>query len=177
MSNEVLVSLIALFGVLLSVTVSVFISLRTTNTEIQKLRTEIQQTYTGKLLDKRLELYPEMYYLLSDFRKKFDVADISKEDVKRLLKQTSEWNSKHSILFSGQTTLISVRFRKLLTRLVQDGFESNESLRELIRTLAELEVALKSDIGIYVIEFSDPAKRFSHYEDVEDAVQKKAIQK
>ena len=170
MSNEILVALIALIGVLVSVAISLFSSMRLTNTELQKLRQEIQKTYSGKLLDKRLEVYPDLYYLLSDFAKKALFGTVVKRDLEKLLDQTNKWNSRHSILFSGQTNKVSYHFRKTLTELAQQGADSPEALHSFIDMLSEFELALKSDLGIYVVEFADTTKRFSSYTDLSEAV-------
>jgi hypothetical protein len=60
MPVEIIVALVALAGVLVSVVASVLTSVRLVNVELQKLRTEIQQTCAGELLKKRLRVYPDM---------------------------------------------------------------------------------------------------------------------
>ncbi|MDX2241676.1 MAG: hypothetical protein NW224_13410 [Leptolyngbyaceae cyanobacterium bins.302] len=64
MAEGVLSALIALVGVFSSVTASLFVSLRQSRIETQKLRDEYFHRYAGKLFEKRLEVYPE---LLSPF--------------------------------------------------------------------------------------------------------------
>ena len=81
MSIEIVTALIALGGVFLSVVVSLITNSRQTANELAKLRTEIQQSYAGKLLEKRLEIYPQTYMLLSDFAKKLEEGTFTKQEV------------------------------------------------------------------------------------------------
>ncbi|RLE44696.1 hypothetical protein DRJ25_06475 [Candidatus Woesearchaeota archaeon] len=172
MSNELLVALISLSGVLVSVFVSVLISLRATNTELQKLRTEIQQTYTNKVLEKRIETYPALYCLLSDFAKKSWLKTFSQNEINSLYHDTNKWHSKNSILFSAQTNVVSYRFFGVLRKLKNKEW-SSDNLHEFVNgSLAEFELALKSDIGIYIVEFSDPEKRFHTHTDIASAITK-----
>jgi len=61
MSIEVTTALIAFGGVAVSVSISYLVSVRQTKTEFQKLRTEIHKEFGGKLFEKRLEVYPELF--------------------------------------------------------------------------------------------------------------------
>jgi hypothetical protein len=166
MSTEILVAFIALGGVFISVLVSIITSTRTTATEIQKLRTEIQRTYADKLLDERLKVYPDMYYLLSDFRKKVKAGTFSKDDLEKLRTQTNEWNSKYSLLFSGQAVAVSYQFRKGLDEIIRNDISSTININDLRNIAGEFELVLKYDIGIYTVEFADPSKKFTTYPDL-----------
>lgn len=171
--------MIALAGVLVSVATSLFTSIRMVGTELQKLRTEIQQTYAGNLLEKRLDIYPGLYALLSDFIKQIQFDTVSRAALEKLRAQMEEWDSKHSIFFSGRTGVICYGFRLMLAQLLQETDEelqrklvSDEFLRELRHRVQELELALKADLGIYVVEFSDPGKHFKSYQEVVEAIGK-----
>lgn len=56
MSSEIIAALIALTGVVTSVAVSLYGSLKQTGTEMEKLRFEIRQTYRDKLLGLSIRL-------------------------------------------------------------------------------------------------------------------------
>ena len=167
MSTEIIVALIALFGVVISVVISLYTSMKQTKVELQKLRSEIQETYAGKLLEKRIEIYPDMYFLLSDFGKKIQYGLVSKSDVTELLGRIDDWDSKKSLFFSAITNSVSYHFRKTLVQITkmtdeefQKEFASEETRRDLRHKAGTFELALKSDLGIYVVEFSDISKRF-----------------
>ena len=78
-------SIIAFLGVIISIVETSRRSNKEINTEIQKLRSEIQQDYANKLLDKRLETYPRLYFLLSDFAKAIRFGRFKQDTVKKLI--------------------------------------------------------------------------------------------
>ena len=173
MSTEIIAALIAFGGVVISVVVSILTSSRQTASELTKLRTEIQQSYADKLLERRLDIYPDTYDLLSAFAKKLELKKIKKSDISELLNKINKLDSKSSILFSGHTGYIAFRFRQYFIKLLQQDDEdimSIDVLQEIKARVGEFELALKSDLGIYVVEFSDPAKRFSSYGELDQAV-------
>lgn len=179
MPKEIIVAFITLIGVGLSVAASLYATSRQTRNELNKLRFEMQRLYSDKLLEKRLQIYPGLYFLLSNFQKKVEVENISKEDVKQIYEQTNDWNSKNALLFSGDTGYISFNFRQTLRKLLsmhEEDFlkytQSSDSFSNLKQTVAEFELALKSDIGIYAVEFSDTSKRFSSYHVLDETVVK-----
>ena len=182
MSTEIIVALIALAGVVISVVISVLTTEKVTRTDLQKLRTEIQQTYAGKLLEKRLEVYPDVYYLLSDFGKKIQYANVSKEYLEEFRNRANELNSKYSIFYSGDTNELSYQFRTSLDELIilankESQEEFWDALRRLRHAAGHFELSLKSDLGIFVVEFSDPQKRFTTYTDLTEEVLHRNSQK
>lgn len=131
MSTEITVALIAFCGAVLSIIASALISTRQTNIELQKLRTEIRQTYADKLLEKRLEVYPALYFLLSDFLKSIlKLRIVSKESISKLRAEIDDWDSKHAVLLSGRTGIICYQFRGLLGELLQ---QTDEDLQKRLR--------------------------------------------
>lgn len=176
MPNEVTAALIALGGVCTSVIVSYITSSRQANLEIQKLRAEIQHQFSSKLFEKRLELYPELYNYLSKFIRTIQFEQISQKAVQDLTSQIHEWTSKNAILFSGPTGSISYKLRLFLIELskksdveLQQDFSSKEALSNLRHRVQELELALKSELGIYSFETPTEAKdaqKFSSYKEV-----------
>jgi hypothetical protein len=173
MSIEIVTALIALGGVLLSVIVSLITNSRQTANELAKLRSEIQQSYAGKLLEKRLEVYPHTYALLSEFAKKLETGTFTIKDLESLYKDVNELNPKTSIFFSAHTGDVSFWFRKTLRDLLKltiEELKTPEKLGEIKKIVSRFELSLKSDLGIYVVEFSDPSKRFSSYSETHQAV-------
>jgi hypothetical protein len=177
MTTEIVVALIALAGVILSIVASLLASMRITNTELQKLRTEIQQSYADKLVERRLEVYPSLYTPLSNFTRVIRFGSLSKSAFEQLRTQMEELDSKHSVLFSGRTGVIFHRFLMMLAELtempdetIQKKYATDDEKRELRHRIGEVELALKSDLGIYVVEFADPQKSFSSYQEIVDVV-------
>jgi hypothetical protein len=152
-------------------------SMRVTNTELQKLRIEIQQTYADKLLEKRLEIYPTIYAPLSNFVKVIRFGTLTKTACEQLRTQMDELDSKYSVLFSGRTGVVFHKLHLLLVELsslpneaLQEKYASDQEKRELRHRLGEAELALKSDLGIYIVEFADPKKTFDSYQEIVDVV-------
>lgn len=162
MSKELWIPLIALAGVLLSAVVSLLISRNAIGTELRKLRFEAKKTYDSKLLDRRIEVYPSLYSILSKFIKELRDSPPSKDMVKSLLTQVDDWDSRHAVYFSTDTGMVCYAFRKHLNELCKlkeeeflKRFSTKEAVKELRDETASLEFALKSDLGIYGIEDSD----------------------
>lgn len=180
MSKEILVALISLIGVFISIAVSLFVSVRQTNVELQKLRSEIQRSYAGKLHEKRLEVYSDIYFALSDFTKKIENLTINKSNIASFNERLLNLDSKYAIYFSSQTGIIAYRFRRFMDDFVklseQDLYQilkDGNFLSELKWKIGEYELSLKSDIGIYVVDFDDVSRRISSYRELNDAVEKK----
>jgi hypothetical protein len=179
MTAEAASAIIALVGIFISMLVSIYTSRRQTKTELEKLRFEIKQSYAGRLLEKRLDAYPGLYYLLSSFAKKLKPDLLSRTDVETFHEQLNEWDSRNSLLFTAQTGLIHFNFRRLLTKLVNVTDEEFtrqlafvEYCDDLRNKVGQLELALKNDLGIYVVEFDDLSKRFTSYEEIAKALDK-----
>ena len=162
MPSELWIPLIALAGVLLSAIVSLLISRNTIHTELRKVRIEAKKTYDSKLLNKRLDVYPGLYSILSKFIKELRYEHPSKDMLKSLLTNVDDWDSLHALYFSTETAIVCYDLRANLNKLckLKDEeflkiFSSSEKIKELRDEAASLEFALKSDLGIYGIETSE----------------------
>lgn len=178
MAKEVIAASIALIGVIVSVLISFFTSRRQANIEVEKLRTEIHQDFSLKLFEKRLDHYPDLYQYLSEFKKVIQYEEVTQERMIDFFKQLQEWDSRHSILFGSDTGKLLYHFRKevfdLTRRSNQDieaYFNDSETRHLFIQKMAQLELSLKSELGIYA--YNSPtdvreAKRFRSYQEVTD---------
>lgn len=179
MSTAIVTAIIAFTGVVASVVASLFTSKRQADIEVQKLRAEIRQTYAGKLLEKRIDVYPALYKLLSDFDKMLRLDKVSRSVVEELLRQIFEWDSENALIMSGYAGRILYEFRKLLMDWLQlpdndfqRKFASSDEKWNRLQEVGKVELALKSDIGIYVVEFSDEKRSFGSYQEVADALER-----
>lgn len=176
--TEIVVSAIALMGVVISVGVSLYVSTRQINTELQKLRVEFQQVYATKLLDKRLETYPQMGYIISNFFKKVKrgdefTLDVPVEELKELKKLIDEWDTRNYIFMSTYASTQMGELRDHLSKIIDECKEKSiTSLKPdvyYLKTMKigeNLEFALKSDLGIYEVDFAHITKRIEAYEDI-----------
>jgi hypothetical protein len=162
-STEIVVALIALFGVLLPILVSLFVSKKTISTELRKLRFQAEQVFWSEILKRRMDTYPQLYYLLSEFNKKIEFThQISKTDIESLSVKINEWDSENAIVFSRRTATLCYRFREMLWELIEESDEelkkklsNQELLRDIYQKTGTLELALKSDLGIYGVDVSN----------------------
>ncbi|MEZ4990418.1 MAG: hypothetical protein R2824_08400 [Saprospiraceae bacterium] len=183
MNTEVIVSLIALFGVALSVIVALISSRQVTKTELKKHLGEQKQSYAEKLLEKRLNTYPGLYQLTSDFLKlvEYEREKFTNHWLDDFKGQLIDWDSKYALFLSvnSGSKLYSFR-RKLVTELLdkmpddelREKIEDKPYRREIVAQVEQLEIALKNDIGIYVVEFSDFDKKSGDYRKVFRETQK-----
>ncbi len=162
MEKEILIALIALIGVLLSVSVSLLASKNAVNTELRKLRFESKRFYDSKLLEARLSVYPRLYFLLSSFIKEAKYESIRRSTLETLLAQINEWDSKNAVFLSEHSGHVCYLFREDLWELLQKGDEelrrtlsSPDFLKDLTKMVQGVEVAIKSDLGIYGVEVAD----------------------
>jgi hypothetical protein len=129
-------------------------------TELTRLRLGTQQKLLEQIVPMRLSAYPEMYSYLSDLVKACAIRTPDFQELRALLDKVNEWDSKHSILLGPDTTNICYDFRTKLQDIVGAGAvnPTREVDREAILRHAELlELALRSDLGIYGVELA-PAR-------------------
>ena len=173
MSGEITVALIALGGMVISVLASLFISMRQTSAELSKMRTEIRQTYADKLLEKRIEIYPGLYKLLSEFTKEIKEArKISRARLAELETQITDWDVSNAVFLSGKAFELSYRFRKLVIELMNQSteeFDDSAILLDLRGKADGVKLALKEDLGIFVVEFPEADVAFESFRDVANA--------
>ncbi len=173
-NTGVIEAIIALVGILISIAVSLFVSLRRTNLEIEKLRNDMKNAYASKLTDQRLSCYPDAYRILSQFTKRLRFEPIIvKEDLESLEVKLGNWDSSYALFCSSGTAYLLHNFMMHLHDLtlktdeeVRQQFDVPEKRKKFRRRLSELELALKNDIGIYIVDFAELSKEFSSYEDL-----------
>ena len=177
--EESIAAIISLVGVGLSVYFSVRASRRETEVELNKLKQENKLAYTPQILEKRLERYPQLYRIISTYQNLIRVEGISSKNLKRLYEDMLEWEYENAILVSSRTKMVLLDLYKQIRRMIRDKEKDpNMKVRkEVIRCLSQLELNLKGDLGIFVVEFPEGDKDyFDSYLDLADAV-KEARQK
>lgn len=179
MSIEVVAPLIALIGVIISALISYIISVRQSKSELQKLRTEIYREFGSKLFEKRLEVYPELYALLSGFVKVIQFDKISKAALKDFLSKWQEWDTRNALFFGSFTGSLSFFLRREFIEMANKSDEelerelsSADSLKRLRKQLGRLELALKHELGVFEFETPNPFESRELPDDYEDALSK-----
>ena len=125
------------------------------NAELIKIRIESERNFAKSLFEKRVEHYPILYQILSDYAKKikYDRNDI--DNLKEFREKIDEWNSKCSLFFSPQTGNFSARFRHFLGHLMHDNVPNSiieNNWEPILYMIGKFERFLKSEIGIIDIK-------------------------
>ena len=142
----------AVISAAIALLVSWFSSRRTVRLEVDKLRLSTQQLAFSKLLEVRIREYPKLYSILSDLPKAFQ-GEIAAVDLGHILGRVNEWDSLHSIFLGPETSNICYRFRAQLRGAVR-AKPSPTINSELLDAAEQLELALRSDIGVHGIGVS-----------------------
>ncbi len=175
MPKEIIISLIAMAGVLISAAMSWIVSRRQVNAEVERLRLEIQRSYATNLNNKRLEVYPALYSLMNDYTVSIQNQNMSLEKLKTLSEKVSEWYTRNGLLLSGLTNGSVYTFLRTINRIAQKSeaafttrLAASEQRQQLIQDAWKVQVGLKNDIGIYKVEFSDLETNFSSYSEIDE---------
>ncbi len=180
---NVLTAAIAFSGVIVSVSASLLITFLSTRSEIRKLKTSLRNQYASLILEKRIEVYKECYYLLSHFAKHAQGyikqgTPLAYEDIVYFNEKLSDWDSKNAILMSSASSHLIYRLRGIIQQSLKEINEKNVGADELDGVLAsmvkhskKLEMSLRNDIGIYEVEkYEDRRYIFSNYKFIRDHV-------
>jgi hypothetical protein len=136
----------------LSVTTSVVVTALQNRSQLQKIRKEHEQGYEKALFGKRIELYPQLYCVLSEFIKAIQSGQQSRESLLKFKEATDKLNSENAIFFSLHTAQISGRLRKYLILLLDEECTkaiTDENWKRLWKVIERFENSLKADIGIF----------------------------
>jgi hypothetical protein len=166
----VLTAIIALLGVITSVAASLLITFLSTRSEMRKLRSNLRNQYASALLEKRMCVYGECYYILSHFIKhargfiKIDLP-INYSEIEDFNMALNEWDSKNALLLSPRSIeyIYSLRreLRDILKEADQNSIYKNVlAIEKLLKSAGNLEKALRNDIGIYEVETHEDKKIF-----------------
>lgn len=156
---EVITSIIALAGVIISIIISYITSVKNVKVELRKHQEQIMQEFGQKLFEKRINCYPKLYSIVCKYARdlKDDRMDITM--LKDYYRETSDWDVENSIYMSAKTHYLFHQFRiELLniSKLSEDDYEASirsESNREKLReTSKKVELSLKNELGIYSFE-------------------------
>ena len=120
-------------------------------TEFNKIKIGLEQKYAKSLFDKRIEVYPELYNLLSSYAKLIGYNQQTIDNLIEFRDNIDKWNNKYSIFFTASTSTISARFRGYLRKLLSDGTKSRvtiEDWKAIGKILFHFEQLLRAEIGI-----------------------------
>jgi hypothetical protein len=161
MSKEVSAAMLALLGVIISVVVSWFVSSRTAITEIRKQELQLFKAYAERLQEQRLKVYPSAYSILSDCAKRLHRGTATRQYLAQALSRFQEWDSAHAYLLSNRATGVIFKGQWGLYDLLSRSAEAvnlEEYRGSLIQHIEDMELVLKDDIGVFLVENQDRRK-------------------
>ena len=101
--KEILAALIALVGIVLSVTISSLTSRRTIKVELSKLRFQIKGAYVEELLKIRISAYPRLYSHLAAFVRRIQYREVTVQEIEMLLRSIEAWDLENTIFLSSNS--------------------------------------------------------------------------
>lgn len=163
-------SVIAFCGVVLTLIITNKRSKSLIDAEFQKIKTQILQSYGDRILQKRMEIYPLLYSILSSFQKKVQFGKLTVSDVSEFKNKIEEWDSPNALFLSDKAQRRVYDFRKYvnteLVKMSNQELNNKDFLEQLRIEIRNVETILKNDIGIYKWEYSDAAKEISDIHDL-----------
>ena len=113
----------------------------------------------SKLQEIRIREYPELYSILSDLLKALETR--SPVDLEQIISRVNEWDSKHAIFMERNTSNVCFDFRKALHSASTKTPTATPP--NLHKAAVDLELALRSDLGIHGFNWRLLPKRPGHY--------------
>ena len=162
MNATTLAAGIAFIGAVISALVAYAVARRQTSTELRKARIQSDTQFFQALFAKRLELYPELYGVLSDVGLAVVEKRVTRQLLAASLKDLQAWDRKHALLLSPLSTQSLIELRKVISSMASatETDPSRTQVREQLRPLLiELQLSLKSEIGVMQAEgFHNPSQ-------------------
>ena len=128
----------------------------TAGTELTKLSVGVQQKVFEQLVEARLARYPELYWLLSSFRKSTGGSrprTLDHATLDALLTAVNNWDSHNALFLGPEAAHVCAEFRtNLWTLWGTNRNATEEEIDGLVDHSNKLELALRSDLGIYGIQ-------------------------
>lgn len=179
MTYEILATIITGGGVILTILVSSFFNWKRVNVELNQLKQQNQLTYATQLLEKRHEHYPRLYNVIIAYINGIRAKDIKNENLIALHKKLTAWDQDYSILLSAKSQFSLFRLLKSIRTVVnsKNKTPTRTERKEIMESIRRMELALKSDLGVFMVEFSGaPEDFFDNYTSLFEEAQKDAAQ-
>lgn len=135
--------------------------------ELRRLQLQTHSEYADALLKARLEYYPELYSIVSEFVKqvwgfrsgRLGYVGASGSQLQDLSSRVNDWDSKHAILMSMDTSGALWSLRKAVQEKVRCIPSEDISLtleeiayKDIGEKIAAVELAMKTDLGVFAVE-------------------------
>jgi hypothetical protein len=150
MSENFVVPLVSILGVLISVIASVSVARLQNKTALEKIKKELEQQYAKSLFEQRVKTYPRLFEILSGYGKIIVYKKNNLENLRKFRDSLDEWNNANAIFFTVATAKLSGKFRGYLGNLLSNS-DSTISDKEwdAVRTIIRaFENSIRSEIGV-----------------------------
>lgn len=152
---KVVVGLIALLGVFVSAVVSAGVAIVQTRRSEKNLRIELEKKFNEHLYKKRIEVYPELYFAISELGKYIRKPEMKYSEANLTLNRIEEWDSKFAIFVSPMIINLLLKMRNNIVRTETNdpnSIISDYDREEMFKNALRLEQALKNEIGVYSLD-------------------------
>lgn len=174
-------ALATVFAAVISAAVAAGVAWITTRASFRsmlgQLKLDVQKELLEQIVEKRSAIYPKLYSLLSDLPKAAQGDSTEYSNPRDLFARVNEWDSEYSIFLGPDAANICWQFRQILRDFAHDfpelgagatfTPEVRERGRKLLNQAKLLELALRSDLGIYGVDVDSETLSF-HLPRIED---------
>lgn len=158
MQSELIVAIVA--G-LITFFASFLVATYQARTEFQKMAKQLEEKYTTSLFDKRLEVYPELFRLLSRLNHVIEYKEHTKDKLTAFQKEFDDWMAGNALFFSKTVAQIAWGYHNYLIDILEEYEEHPipEScwieLRNIQLTFGKF---LRSELGVFDTEPAGASK-------------------
>jgi hypothetical protein len=160
---EVLAAMVALISATVSVAATIYTNRLLARTKAIEVKLQIRREIATRLLDCRIECYPELFEKISTFIKKIDYGQLNIEDVKELLEDISRWDSRNAIFYTSDTASIAMHARKFLADILESN--KKEKAFDLASSMEKIRSTVVRDGDSFEIRYWDLWCRFHERHD------------
>ena len=175
LSPDVIASIITLIGVIVTVYISFRATRRQLGLELQKMKQENKLAYTNHLLEKRVDKYPLLYGIISSYQNQIRSEGINLDNLKKLYEDLMNWDVENAIYTSSKMKFVLFDLFKVLRVVIYKKSQKTEISyrKDIIEKLSRLELAMKSDLGVFLVEFPGTERGyFDSYVELNQVVNK-----
>ncbi|MCP4405995.1 MAG: hypothetical protein GY801_52970 [bacterium] len=166
--------LVPVLSGILSILASVIITTLKNRSELHKIHAELEQQYTKTLFEKRIEVYPKLFSVLSGFNKLIEYETQSREKLIEVQQLLDGWNNEYAIFITRATSSIAYRYRYYLKDLLSHDQITEKDWADIRQIHVAFEKSLRAEIGLYSTQ---PAGYSAYERDDMDKIFKETTRK
>jgi type II secretory pathway pseudopilin PulG len=157
MNPTVVAALIsAVIAAIVSAGTAFWTSRSTVQLEMDKVIVAAQQSALQQIIQARLKVYPEVYRLVSQLNKDARAKRVNRAYLESLRLAFDAWDSSNAYLLGPESSNTAYEYRGQLLSAISESERSDFSTTELLAAAERLELALRSDLGIYGFQLQGP---------------------